>query len=220
MGNTQATRVLKNCTCARGCMYVNISVTTFPRVTRRDPLKRSQCGPQGEKSHRRVVQRGWEGKVRLITQEENGVGRPQGQAESNWSTLPVAALILVTFLIAATKYRTRSNLKKEGFVLVYTASQLDPQAGGKEWPGHKNPRSSEPLFQARLYLQNIPQLSKIVSLTENQAFIHSSYIVSFCSKSPSHQSPFLPSLGILHLHPLPTVPAAPQYRPPAISRAY
>lgn len=110
--------------------------------------------------------------MRLITEEENRVGRLQGQAESNWSTLPMAALILVTFLIAATKYRTRSNLKKEGFVLVYRASQLDPQAGRKGWPGHKTSRSSEPLSQARFYLQNIPQLSKIVSLTENQAFKH------------------------------------------------
>lgn len=69
--------------------------------------------------------------MRLLTEEENGVGRLQGQAGSNWSILPVTALILVTFLIAATKYRTRSNLKKEGFVLVYSASQLDPQAVGK-----------------------------------------------------------------------------------------
>lgn len=113
-------------------MCVNISVTTFLRVTQRDPLKRPQCGPQGEKSHR-ISGSAWvrtEG-MRLITEEEKGVGRLQGQAESNWSTLPVAALILVTFLIAATKYRTKSNLKKEGFVLVYTASQLDPQAGGE-----------------------------------------------------------------------------------------
>lgn len=65
---------------------------------------------------------GENGRMRLITEEENSVGRLQGQAESNWSTLPVATLILVTFLIAATKYSTRSNLKKEGFVLVYRAS--------------------------------------------------------------------------------------------------
>lgn len=71
-------------------------------------------------------------RLRFITEEENHVGRLQGQAESNWSALPMAALILVTFLIAATKYRTRSNLKKEEFVLVYTASRLDPQAGRKE----------------------------------------------------------------------------------------
>lgn len=79
--------------------------------------------------------------MRRITEEENGVGRLQGQAESNWFTLPVTAFILVTFLIAATKYRTRSNLKKEGFVLVYRASQLDPQAGRKGWPGRKTSRS-------------------------------------------------------------------------------
>lgn len=80
--------------------------------------------------------------MRLITEEENGVGRLQGQAESNWSTLPVAALILVTFLIAATKYRTKSNLKKEGFVLVYTASQLDAQAGGKSGQAIKPQRAT------------------------------------------------------------------------------
>lgn len=52
-----------------------------------------------------------EGK-RLITEEENGVGRPQGQAGSNWSTLPVAALILVTFLIVVTKIQDKKQFKE------------------------------------------------------------------------------------------------------------